>query len=529
MSFKYKWDINEYDFSASSVSFTAEDKALQGVLEDCEALCKENIKTFADYDVLIEGAKYNGVWLETQPLGGEMYAKRSIETALANILIFFRYQRRDGKIPGMISYRDPWSGLVAHYDWMQGCFLPYPALKLYYLIGEDKDYLNMLYNVLKDFDGYLWAYRDSTGNGCLENWCIWDVGEDNCTPYMFNGLVMPDHGPWGKSTPPTDYMNMPYKSPQYMGYSYACRKVLAEISRILENGKADEWEEGARFVQTRAKKVLWDKEKHAFYLRDKNGEVIPALTQENIKCMYSGLMTQEMADQFVHEHLLNPEEFWTPYPVPAIAANDPYFHVNQEYSNCADKLAQLESEAHGIDDNSWSGPINGLVWQRCIEALINYGYHTEVVMIGKKLLSILKKHRKYVQNYNPFTGEPANGMDGYGPTMLSALEYISMLCGVNISYKKVNFSAATEMGAFTYSQNMYGKEYKLVSDGKNVTAYIDSKQIFTATVGARIITDLDGKLISVWGIAEDGVDFSIAYEDKKIEKQLLPNDCIKEF
>jgi hypothetical protein len=85
------------------------------------------------------------------------------------------------------------------------------------------------------------------------------------------------------------------------------------------------------------------------------------------------------------------------------------------------------------------------------------------------------------------------------------------------------------MGAFTYSQNMYGKEYKLVSDGKEVTAYIDSKQIFTATVGARIITDLDGKLISIFGIAEDGVDFSIAYEDKKIEKHLLANDCIKEF
>ena len=35
MSFKYKWDINEYNFNPSSVSFTADDKALQGVLEDC--------------------------------------------------------------------------------------------------------------------------------------------------------------------------------------------------------------------------------------------------------------------------------------------------------------------------------------------------------------------------------------------------------------------------------------------------------------------------------------------------------------
>ena len=85
------------------------------------------------------------------------------------------------------------------------------------------------------------------------------------------------------------------------------------------------------------------------------------------------------------------------------------------------------------------------------------------------------------------------------------------------------------MGAFEYTQNMYGKAYKLVSDGKEVTAYIDSKKIFTASVGARIITDLDGKLLSVWGIAENGIVFTIAYEDKKIEKQLLPNDCIKEF
>ena len=53
-------------------------------------LCKQNLKTFNDYQVLIEGAKYTGVWLETQPIGGEMYAKRNMKTALSNILIFIR-------------------------------------------------------------------------------------------------------------------------------------------------------------------------------------------------------------------------------------------------------------------------------------------------------------------------------------------------------------------------------------------------------------------------------------------------------
>lgn len=520
----YKWSVDEYNFSDTSVCFTAEDEKLKAVFDDCERLCKENIKTFNDYDVLIEGAKYNGVWLETQPMGGEMYAKRNMKTALSNILIFLRYQRRDGKFPGMISYQNSWLGIVAHYDWMQGCFLPYAALKMYYLLEEDKTYLQMVYDALEDFDSYLWRYRDSTGDGCLENWCIWDVGEDNCTTYMLHGLKMPEHGAWGKSTPPTDYMNMPYKSPQYMGYSYACRTVLAKISEILENGKADDWKNRAEQVQKRAAERLWDNERHAFFLRDNKGDFINSLTQENIKCMYCGLFTQEMADMFVREHLFNEEEFWTPYPFPAIAANDPFFHVNNECSNCAEELAKLEGEAHDIDDNSWSGPLNGLIWQRSIDALLNYGYHAETVMVGKRILSLLKQTRKYVQNYHPFTGKPAKGMDGYGPTLLSALEYISMLCGINVRYNKVLWSAATEMGAFTYTQNIYGKQYKLESDGTKMSAFIDDTIIFTASVGARLETDLQGNVISVYGIDETDICFELQCGDKEFKQPLSPNE-----
>ena len=110
-----------YALSQNSVAFKTNDSALQYVFDECERLCRENIKEFNDYKVLIEGAKYTGVWLETQPMGGEMYAKRNLEVALNNILIFLRYQRRDGKLPGMIMFENPWRGVVPHYDWMQGC------------------------------------------------------------------------------------------------------------------------------------------------------------------------------------------------------------------------------------------------------------------------------------------------------------------------------------------------------------------------------------------------------------------------
>ena len=499
---QFKLNVDQYNLPQTGVEFSTTNTEIKTVFDECEALCRQNIKTFGDYDVLIEGAKYNGVWLETQPIGGEMYAKRDLKIALANILIFLRYQRRDGKFPGMISNKDKWSSVAAHYDWMQGCFLPYPALKLYYLI-KDKTYLEMLYEALKDFDYYLWSCRDSTGDGCLENWCIWDVGEDNCTVHMLHGLRQPDHGAWGASTPPKDYMNLPHKSPQYMAYSYAIRTTLMKISQILDNGQASYWEQGAKKVQDTAIEKLWDDKRHAFFLKDKNGQVINSLNQENIKCMYCGLFTQEMADQFIKEHLFNKEEFYTPYPFPSIAANDPYFHVNKEYSNCADKLEQLGTAAHDIDDNSWSGPINGLVWLRCIEALLNYGYHAEVVTVGKKILSLLANKRRYVQNYNPFTGQPAKGENGYGPTILSALEYISLICGINIRYGKILWSVASDIGEFEYTQKFDKTRYTLKSDGKKMYGYINNKLIFTQDVANRVETDLEGNVLNVFSLVEN--------------------------
>ncbi len=517
------FDTRTYNLTESGVKFKTGDKDLKFVFDKCEELCSGNVKTFNDYEVLIEGSKYTGVWLETQPIGGEMYAKRNMKTAINNMLIFMRHQRKDGKLPGMISDGGEWKRICIHYDWMQGCFLPYPALKMYYHVGKDKEYLEMLYSVLSDYDNFLWRYRDSTGNGVLENWSIWDVGEDNCTLHMLHGLQQPENGAWGKSTPPEDFANMPHKSPQYMAYSYACRTVLAKISEILKNGKAEEWSEKAAQVKERAIEHLWDKDKNAFFVRDKDGEFIYALTQENIKCMYNGLFTQEMADAFIKEHLLNEEEFWTPYPLPAIAANSPYFHVNQEYSNCADKLAALGTASHDIDDNSWSGPLHGLVWQRSISALLNYGHHAETVLIGEKLLELLKKEKSFKQNYNPFTGKVAKGEEGYGPTMLAALEYISILYGVNIAYDKALWSACVAE-EYEYTQEMYGKEFTVKCDGKTATAYISGEEMFSFDVGVRVETDLEGNIEAVYFAGREPKEIVIKTASKEYSVYAKPNE-----
>lgn len=519
---------SNYSYSKTSVSFRTDDEKLQALFDKAEAECRKNIKKYNEFDVLIEGEKYSGVWMETQPMGGEMYAKRNIKAALSNILIFLRYQRRDGKFPGMIMC-DECLGVKPYYDWMQGMFLPYAALKMYYLTGKEVEYLKALYDGLKDYDDFLWKYRDSDGDGCLENWCIWDTGEDNYTVQELNGIDAFHHGAYGGIVPPENYGNLPYESPQYMSYSYACRVVLSEISKILENGEEDAWKEKAKAVQDKFREYLWDDQKKACYARDKDNQVIDCLSQENIKCMYEGIFDQDMADAFIREHLLNENEFWTPYPIPSIAANDAYFHVDKEYSNCYDKLKALSKTEGNIEVNSWSGPVNGLTCQRSISALLNYDHHAETILLGEKIIEMLKKNKGFVQNYNPFTGKQHGDGDGYGPTMLALLEYVSIMYGMNIAYDMVLWTGSDSGADYEYTQEMLGKTFTLRHCGENNRAYIDGKCIFEVSANVRIKTDLDGNIVSIYGIAKEPSEMKLSYQGKCFCGVIAPNEevCLK--
>ncbi|MCR5420177.1 MAG: hypothetical protein K6E98_04145, partial [Lachnospiraceae bacterium] len=84
----------------SQVKFDIADKALKRLYDEAEKKCLLNIRDFAGRQVLVEGGGYEKIWLETQPMGGEMYAKRNIEVGLNNQLMFMENIRKDGRLPG---------------------------------------------------------------------------------------------------------------------------------------------------------------------------------------------------------------------------------------------------------------------------------------------------------------------------------------------------------------------------------------------------------------------------------------------
>src|SRR6266852_460932 len=137
-------------YAQTGVSFRTTDAVLQRLFDAAEAHAASNIVRFTpSMKIIVEGGGYANAWIETQPMGGEMYAKRDLGIALNNQLIFMLSQCSDGRLSGMVipgtvarksgQDKDPPEGMrwipegdiLADYEMFQGYCFPDPAWKMY--------------------------------------------------------------------------------------------------------------------------------------------------------------------------------------------------------------------------------------------------------------------------------------------------------------------------------------------------------------------------------------------------------------
>lgn len=461
----------------TSVKFRTSDRLLQKLYDEAIDKCLLNIKDFDGRSVLVEGGGYEKIWLETQPMGGEMYAKRNMEVGLQNNLLFMEHARSDGRIPGSIALID--GKRVAQFNKFQGFCFPAPALNMYYLMGnKDRDYLDLLYQTLEHFDYYLWANRDSDGDGCLESWCKYDTGEDNAERYKDS----PD--PWESEKAPEGYEIVPMASIDIMSFSYTARDVLSDIAKIMgHHDLAKKWALKALEVKEKITGYLWNEERGICLDRDKNHRRMETITHNSLRAMYWQSLTDYQAQRFMKEHILNPDEFWTKMPLPSVAVNDPIFR--------------------NVRTNNWSGQAEALTFQRAIRAFENYGYDEYIPYLGRKLMNAIGEECVFVQQYDPFTGKPSvvnheGKTDGYGPAMLSVLEYISRMYGIHIERDRVYWGTCGEgLDGQTPVESVYEQTwgdtlYKIEINSRNTVGYINGKKIFEADHNTKVVTTVEG-------------------------------------
>lgn len=542
-----------YAAEMTGVTFRTTEAELLRLYDAAEAKAAENIVQFTPkMKALVEGGGYGNVWIETQPMGGEMYAKRNIEVALNNQLFFMQAQRADGRLPGMVISGDtarqpgfdkqppegmvwmPEQDLLADFEMFQGYCFPDPAWRIYFWIGKDRAYLTRLYTALEKHDAYLWRTRDSNGDGLLETWCVWDTGEDHSSRLLTRNAPTRwpfDFPPVGEQMPdPSDPLNfkrywiehnidklpphtreqvrVPFASMDVMAYSYQGRATLAKIARELGNGREAFWQRQSEEVRQRLVKGLWEPARSACFDRDRTGKRLAELVHNNLRCMWYGVFTQEMADAFIKQHLLNPAEFWTPVPLVSIAISEP-----------------LYQNAPG---NNWSGQPQGLTFQRAVRALENYGHYAEVSLLGQKFLPVLIRNGcTFPQQLDAVTGAPSGPKpDGYGPMILAALEYISRMHGVHLDVEqdRVWWSALRGSGGdFTYTQRWGGRAWTLTATKDRFTASLNGRESFSCTRGVRVVTDLDGSVREVVGIAPEPQTVALQIAGGRLELIVKPN------
>ncbi|MRR31768.1 glycogen debranching protein, partial [bacterium] len=90
---------------------------------------------------------------------------------------------------------------------------------------------------------------------------------------------------------------------------------------------ARDWEAQAHAHLQRMITHLWDEKAGLFWAKHK-GETIPVLTPFNLFPLITGRLSKEIAERLV-EHLTIPDEFWTKYPIPSVAVNDPLYNPLQ--------------------------------------------------------------------------------------------------------------------------------------------------------------------------------------------------------
>ena len=476
----------------ASVTFQTTDADLQKAYDVAVKSLPNNIKAFGDKMLTVTGAGYEAVWPETTPVEGRMLYNRYLPVAVDAQKIWMQFQRNDGCIPGMIQQFITTSascqpgiapsvaGVSAIFGWIQGWYFPRTALDLYYLADLDENYLRALYDCCARADAFLWSARDDDQNGCLESWCEWDLGDDNAWRYHGAPYGCPD----GK--PPKDHPILPMESVDMMSVSYGLRDTCAKIAAIWNSDEESVWRKKAEEVQNKIRSYLWREDKGACYNRDKNNEFMDELEACNLRALYFGSFTQEMADRFIKDHLKNPEEFWTPIPLPSVARNNPFYRQYEDFS-------------------SMSGPVSTIHLMRTILGLDDYGHPAEITQLLKPFRKVIARDGRYEPFYDPITTEP-NGLPTDGcstPGMVAMLSLIALSMGVWITPKKEIYFAAIESDANSVYTQVWGEDvYSLEIESNTAHVAVNGEEKFSFPAGFRAVTDMSGKLLRIVRIEE---------------------------
>jgi len=160
--------------------------------------------------------------------------------------------------------------------------------------------------------------------------------------------------------------------------------------------------------------TLWDEKQGMYFDRnEKTGERIYVKSATNFMPLFAGAATPKHAKRMIHEHLLNPEEFWLSFPVASYAKTEPDYYQGSHH------------------ECNWRGPSWAPTNYMIFQGLRTYGYKAEAHELATRLFNMaLLKNPVLREYYNAETGEGLGQTRFWGFTAL----YYGMLLESILDY-----------------------------------------------------------------------------------------------
>lgn len=172
--------------------------------------------------------------------------------------------------------------------------------------------------------------------------------------------------------------------------SYLVRetRAFARIAEIM--GKKEIAKEYLSIAEERAQTIrnlLWDEEDGFFYdlyisnnihgiKKRETGKAIKVKSVAGFSPFWAGIATKEQARELVHNHLMNPNEFWTNYPIPALSKSEPGYTEQRILSDLGCSWRA----------NTWI-PTNYMIYH----GLKNYGYNELATLVAVRTHQLINK------------------------------------------------------------------------------------------------------------------------------------------
>jgi len=353
--------------------------------------------------VLYEGGCYQGIWLECGPLESVIYGKHAPGVARSGHEVFFHHQREDGYLPCWI-----WRDRTGSAQIQMVVPIAATALETAELI-QDEAFLARAYEACGRWDGWLSRNRNTRGTGLCEAFCGFDSGHDGSP--RFEGL--PEECPDGNAARCPKAGTLPYLAPDLSASVYGGRVALGKMAqRLGRSGEALVWQERAEEIRCLIIKHCYDPQDECFYDVDAAGDFVRIRGDVITRVLGEHVVDQALFDRIYERHIRNPDAFWTPYPLPSIAADDPAF-------------------VGRLPVNSWGGAAQALTALRAPRWFEHYGKADDLRHLMTRWVEAILGCPHFMQQLNPWTGDFTEaGTRDYSPAMCVFIDFVNRL-GLN--------------------------------------------------------------------------------------------------